>query len=387
MVVDRWHKSRPQPDEPRCREHDLIPTGVHGRSHRWQVRWRDGSATQRKKSFTKKSAADRFDTKVKADLAVGAYVDPSDRTTVAEYARVWLAIRPHRPSTARRMSSLIETHIVGTPLGGRRLASVMPSEVQAWASDRAKMLGPLTVRNLVSTLRSIYAAAVLDRLVGSSPVVRVALPRHERERVIPLEVEQVAKLADAMPQRNRAMVVTQAGLGLRIGELLALRVTDVDFLRRTARVEFQIAPGSKTRSEPKTPRSRRTLPLLQVVADALAAHMAAFPPTRDGTIFYTKTGAPYRHDYYGAKIFKAAVHKAGLPESTTTHDLRHHYASVLLHAGESVVAVAERLGHQNANLVLSTCGHLMPDSEERTRKAIDSAWSAPDVPEEAEDGL
>jgi integrase len=56
-------------------------------------------------------------------------------------------------------------------------------------------------------------------------------------------------------------------------------------------------------------------------------------------------------------------------------DLRHHYASVLLEAGESVVAVAERLGHENATLVLKTYGHLMPDSEDRTRRAIDDAWS------------
>jgi integrase len=76
------------------------------------------------------------------------------------------------------------------------------------------------------------------------------------------------------------------------------------------------------------------------------------------------------------------VGKAGLPESTTTHDLRHHYASVLLMQGESVIVVAERLGHENATLVLSTYGHLMPDSEERTRRAVDDAWScAPDVPQ------
>ena len=71
-----------------------------------------------------------------------------------------------------------------------------------------------------------------------------------------------------------------------------------------------------------------------------------------------------------------AVKRAGLPEGTTSHDLRHHYASVLLAAGESIVAVAERLGHENSSLVLSTYGHLMPDSEDRTRRAIDEAWSA-----------
>jgi integrase len=254
--------------------------------------------------------------------------------------------------------------------------------VQSWASDRAKVLAPSTLRMLVSLLRSIYASAVLDRLAASSPVVRVALPRHERARVVPLTVGQVQALVDAMPSRNKAMVVAQAGLGLRIGELLALRLEDVDFLRRNVRVEWQFAPASKTRSEPKTPRSRRTLPLPQVVADALAQHIAAVPPAADGTLFTTRTGGPYRHDYYGSMIFGAAVGKAKLPTGTTSHDLRHHYASVLLAAGESVVAVAERLGHENASLVLSTYGHLMPDSEDRTRRAVDEAWSAITVPSE-----
>ncbi|WP_448622154.1 tyrosine-type recombinase/integrase [Geodermatophilus sp. URMC 65] len=68
------------------------------------------------------------------------------------------------------------------------------------------------------------------------------------------------------------MVLAQAGLGLRIGELLALRVQDVDFLRRTVRIEWQFTQGSKgERSEPKTPRSKRRIPLPRVVAEALAS--------------------------------------------------------------------------------------------------------------------
>ena len=141
-------------------------------------------------------------------------------------------------------------------------------------------------------------------------------------------------------------------------------------------MEWQIAPGGKSRSEPKTPRSRRTVPLPQIVAEAIAEHVRQWPPAEDGSLFTTKSGAVYRHDYYGSQIFVPAVKRAGLPDGTTSHDLRHHYASVLLAAGESVVAVAEQLGHDNAALVLSTYGHLMPDSEDRTRRAIDEAWSA-----------
>jgi integrase len=191
-----------------------------------------------------------------------------------------------------------------------------------------------------------------------------------------LTVDQVRALAHAMPDRCKAMVITQAGLGLRIGELLALRVEDINFLRRTVRIEWQTSTDGKKLLPPKTPRSRRTLPLPAVVAETLAAHIAELTPAENGLLFTTKHGLSWRHEYYGTRVFAPAVRRAGLPAGTTTHDLRHHYASVLLAAGESVVAVAERLGHENATLVLTTYGHLLPDSEDRTRRAIDQAWTS-----------
>ena len=117
-------------------------------------------------------------------------------------------------------------------------------------------------------------------------------------------------------------------------------------------------------------------------SEALSVHIDEVPPGGDGTLFTTRFGTPYRHDYYGTRIFAEAVAKSGLPPPTTSHDLRHHYASVLLAQGESVVAVAERLAHHNAWLVLSTYGHLRPDSEDRTRRTVDNAWAscAPFVP-------
>lgn len=240
-------------------------------------------------------------------------------------------------------------------------------------------MAPSTLRLAVSLLRSVCAGAVLDRRITSSPVVRITLPPRDAERVVPLTVEQVRELAAAMPPRNRAMVLAQAGLGLRVGELLALRVDDVDFLRRAVRVECQIARLTQDRQPTKTPRSRRVVPLPQVVADVLARHLAEFGNGTDGSLFATTHGNHYRSDYYDA-LFRQRVALTTLPAGTSSHDLRHHYASVLLAAGESVVAVAERLGHENAGLVLSTYGHLMPDSEDRTRRAVDDAWRAPSVP-------
>ena len=351
---------------------------------RYRARWLDPDGRERSRTFTRKADAERHLAAVEGAKLSGAYVNDANPVTVGEYARKWAANRPHRQTTATRVESLISKHIEGTTIGDKRLSAVRASEIQAWVTDRAKVLSPTTVRLLVQTLRSVFNAAVQDRLIASSPVARLSLPRSENARIVPLTVDQVQVLADAMPDRCRAMIIIQAGLGLRIAELLALRLEDVDFLRRTVRVEWQLTQDAKHRVSPKTPRSRRTVPLPTVVAETLAAHISEFSPAEDGSLFTTTSGNLYRQEHFGARVFKPAAKSASLPAGVTSHDLRHHYASVLLAAGESVVAVAERLGHENATLVLKTYGHLMPDSEDRTRRAIDTAWSTNDGPQTAQ---
>jgi integrase len=171
------------------------------------------------------------------------------------------------------------------------------------------------------------------------------------------------------------MVITQAGLGLRVAELLALSKQDLSFKFGTVRIEWQLTQDGKDRVEPKTPRSRRTLPLPSVVAEALKAHLAEFPPAEDGSLFTTEHGNLYRQEHYGARIFAPAVRVARLPAGSRSHDLRHHFASVMLQATGNPMLVAEMLGHENATLVLKVYGHLMPGSEDQMRRVIDAAWS------------
>jgi integrase len=125
----------------------------------------------------------------------------------------------------------------------------------------------------------------------------------------------------------------------------------------------------------------------QFVAEALAEHIRQFPPGSDGTLFTTRHGNPYRTEFYGSVIFKKAVKAtARIPDTTTTHDLRHHYVSVLLDQLESPIAVAKRLGHKNAALVHSTYGHLMPETEDRarrTRQALEKAWASDSAADQA----
>jgi integrase len=138
-----------------------------------------------------------------------------------------------------------------------------------------------------------------------------------------------------------------------------VEVGAIDFLRRTLRVDQQLVllPGGEPYvAAPKTPASYRTLPLPQVVVDALATHLA--------------TGRPLRRTRF-SDVWRAAAAAAGIGDGVTFHDLRHYYASLLIRHGESVKVVQKRLGHKSAVETLDTYSHLWPDSEDRTREAVD----------------
>ncbi len=152
----------------------------------------------------------------------------------------------------------------------------------------------------------------------------------------------------------------------------------VDLLRRQVVVDQQLVllPGAPPRlGPPKTAASYRTVPLPQFVCDALAAHLAAFPVGPGGFIFTSSSGEPIRRTKF-SNIWRPAVAKAGAPTGTGFHALRHYYASLLIRHGESVKVVQARLGHSTAAETLDTYSHLWPDSEDRTRAAVDSVLGA-----------
>ncbi len=346
----------------------------------------------KKKTFARRADAVAYDSRIRADLARGTHVDMSNQVTVAEYFRQWLGDRVLRPNSVRIRESMLRNHLEPVPLGSRPLVKVRPSEIQSWVRSRAGVLGPQTLRTYVGMLRSVFATAVLDGLIARNPVqplARLSLPKADKPKLVPLTVVQAQAWADAAAAHVRAMILAQAGLGLRISELLALRVADIDFMHREVHIDEQLDTKGH-RAPLKTARSRRAVPLPGVTSLVLAEHIRLFPPGPGGLIFTTvyaelrsngsRNSTPRRANgswpaNVAGKAYRKAAMAAGLPDGTSSHDLRHHYASVLLDAGESVHAVAERLG-DTPQMVWSTYGHIMPDREDTTRKAVDAAWKA-----------
>ena len=176
-------------------------------------------------------------------------------------------------------------------------------------------------------------------------------------------------MADAVGDRWRALVVTLAGSGLRIGEALGLQVSDVDFLRRTINVERQRMQSGHL-GPPKSKSSRRVVPVGRVVIEELAAHLTPHPS--DGPLFVDEIGEPLLYRRWQT-LWGAAARQVGV--EFTSHDLRHFFASALISGGASVKQVQTVLGHSSAVITLQTYSHLCPGDDDRTRDVMDAALS------------
>jgi integrase len=215
-----------------------------------------------------------------------------------------------------------------------------------------------------------------DRLISSSPCDSTKLPKKRPTEVIPLSTSTVHALAEAVPERYRALVLLAAGTGLRQGECFGLNDEHLDLDRHTLRVDQQLILLPRREpflGPPKTLASHRTVPLPDVVVHALRQHLERFPVQRpDRLVFTNDDGQAISRTWFSREIWRPAVAKAGARRGTGFHDLRHYYASLLIRHGESIKTVQRRLGHATAAETLDTYAHLWPDSEDRTRHAIDS---------------
>lgn len=356
------------------------------RGGKWQARYRDPAGVEHARLFDRKADADHWLDTVRADLVRGTYVDPNaGRQTFRDYATEWQAAQiHHRPGTSSVVASHLKNHILPA-FGDRQLASIRPSEVQAWVTLISSKLAPSTVELVYGYAATIFRAAVFDERLKSSPCRgKINRPEKIERKVIPLPTQAVVDIAAAMPKRYRALVVLAAGTGMRQGEAFGLSVSDldattgrpttkVDFLRREIRVRDQLTlvGGVPTRSPLKTRASERTIPAPTVVLDALSAHLSAFPAGETGLLFTDDVGRAIRRNRFN-EVWHSATKAAELPLSTHFHELRHFYASLLIHHGSSVKVVQDRLGHKTAIETLDTYGHLWPDSEDQTRAAVDA---------------
>ncbi len=216
----------------------------------------------------------------------------------APHGEKWRSCQVHRPSTSAQVETNLRRHVYPF-LGDRPIGSIRTSEIQSWVQGRSEVLSAGTVELVYRYVVAVFRAAVADRIIAASPAVAIKRPKPEVVEIEPLATEIVEALVANISERYRALVILAAGTGLRQGECFGLTVDRVDFLRRQLRVDRQLLlmPRQEpTLAPPKTKASYRTVPLPQVVLDALAIHLAKFPPGAEGFIFTDEDGRPYPTD-------------------------------------------------------------------------------------------
>lgn len=354
----------------------------YGIGKRWMVRWEE-EGRRRAQSFSTRDAADLHLSKITVNQESGTHIATS-KTTVAEYGDEWIKKQIHqRPTTAEQMEIRWRVHIRPV-LGPIALGKIQRTDVQnailSWmegdpATGRRK-LAASSIAVTYAYFSAIMKTAVADHVMHATPCKRINLPSVDHERVIPLTVAQVQRIADAIPGRYRMIVVLGAATGMRSGELRGLTADRLVFTEAgpmRVRIDRQITTSSPLAwGPPKTSKSDRSITVPAAVADAMRQHMAAYPPHPSGLVFTGRTGGPVARTT-ASTIWHGATEGMELKARSGWHELRHHHASLLIAAGLSVTAVADRLGHEDPTETLQTYAHLWENDEQRALGVIDLA--------------
>jgi integrase len=220
--------------------------------------------------------------------------------------------------------------------------------------DASRRPLPSTIRKAVFALRQCLDAAIADNRLGVNPAISVPLPSEPLKPPRFLSQSEVEQLVDAMPDKYKAMVLVGAYAGLRWGEAAGLARASIDVLRSritVASTAVEVRGHVTLGNEPKTSRSKRTVPVARSVMRRLEEHLANFVgPQSDALVFAAPRGGP----------------------SITFHGLRHSFVAILVAAGCNVREVSEWAGHNSVAFTLTRYGGLFEDSSEAAVDRLDA---------------
>ncbi|MEA2432647.1 MAG: hypothetical protein QOG54_104 [Actinomycetota bacterium] len=339
----------------------------------YQVRYYGPDGRSRARTFAKKGEAVDFANSVQTDMTRGDWIDPAaSATPLNDYIGRYMDTMLHwRPSTRLKVQGHLRNYIEPA-FGTWSIGEISPADVRRWVGALTSHgLAPGTVHAVYTTFQRIMKHAVIDNHISRSPCIGISLPKdtnHEEMRF--LSPSEITLLADAVPERFKALIYTAAYTGLRWGELAGLRVENLDLLKGAIDVRESLVEVNGTLHPGSTKTgARRTVSLPKFLRQMLTEHIEGFPPV-DGLVFTSAEGGPLRRNFYG-RHFKPCLVAAGLDPNLRFHDLRHTCAALLIAQGAHPKEIQERLGHSTIRMTFDRYGHLFPTLDDRLRDGLD----------------
>jgi integrase len=273
--------------------------------------------------------------------------------SVADYAGRWIAERKLRPRTREGYEAKLRLHITPTVLGRTPVATLTPQTVRSWYSG----LGDEhRTRNAhcYAMLHAVCATAVSDGLLAANPcqITGAMSTPTERQAIIPT-VAQLAALADAVPERFKALILLKAWCGLRWGEVIELQRGDIDnddevvyisrgATHRKGKCNIDTTKQKKAHAVVIPPHIRADLKHHLDVHVAKGDGALLFPPARGGC---------HLNDRVFRDYLDPALTEAGIKGGMRVHDLK-HFAGTQTAKVATTAETMSRLGHRTVKAAL-----------------------------------
>jgi integrase len=326
----------------------------------WYTETVDGRKQHTKGGFTMRKDAQVFLTDAMSAIGSGSFAEPV-KVRFGEYLiEQWLPTRELqlRPSTYSSYEVMINKHVL-PELGGVKIQQMTANHLDRFYAKLSKSgLSPKTVHNVHVMLHKALHDAVRKSLLPRNPAEAADPPsikKADRGEMSIWTPEQVRTFFDGIAKhRLAAGYILSAITGMRRGEILGLRWSDIDFDEKllvinqtVVSVNYEILTGG-----PKTAGSRRRLALDDQMLGILRAHQAVQQNAREtvgtlyvdhGLVFARVDGGATHPDYF-SQTFDRTVRRLALPK-VRLHDLRHTNATIGLAAGVPIKIMSTRLGH------------------------------------------
>ena len=300
-----------------------------------------------------------------------AKMPPKSGMTLEMFVKEWrtnVAVNL-KNSTTRAAESHLRAHLL-PKLGSLTLTEINTKSVQAFVAylstgGRSRK----TVENVLLTLSSILRKAkAWDYACGSFSLADITLPREgvKKEQRCFTD-EEVGKILAAAPEPFGTILALTSVLGLRIGEVLALRVSDVDFTRKIVRVRQSLDAATRQVQAVKSNASSADVPMPSQLAERLRKHLQIHDGKTD-LLFINRRGRPYSANKLRAKVLHPLLVKLGIPRGGF-HSMRHGAASALLADGATPAVVQKQLRHSDPRITLGVYAHVIGDQQ---RSAVEN---------------
>lgn len=282
-----------------------------------------------------------------------------------------------KPSAIRGYEMNLRLH-VEPKLGNRRLSDLRRTHVQEFVDGLVgDGMAPATVQAVVIALKSLCRYEVRRGRLAVNPTAELDLPRVRSRRDRVADPVEAATLLDALAPADRALWATAFYAGLRRGELMALRASDVNLDAGLLHVragwdlkEGRIATKGQSAGEDDAEAVGRRVPICEALRAPLAAHLLDADRWGDQLVFGPDGTRPFSPRPISERA--DAAWRAAKLERITLHECRHTFASLMIAAGVNAKALCDYMGHASITTTLDLYGHLMPGNENEAAGMLDA---------------